>query len=48
MGHFRGRGTGARLSNLNATWGVVREKAGLEDVRIHDLRHSFASEGAVP
>ena len=38
-----GRGPGARLSNLNASWGVVRKKAGLEDVRIHDLRHSFAS-----
>ena len=34
-----GRGPGTRLSNLNATWEVVRKKAGLEDVRIHDLRH---------
>ena len=38
-----GRGSGARLSNLNATWGVVRKKARLDDVRIHDLRHSYAS-----
>ena len=38
-----GRGPGARLSNLNAPWGIVRKKAELEDVRIHDLRHSYAS-----
>ena len=35
--------TGRRLSNLNGRWLVVRARAGLEDVRIHDLRHSFAS-----
>ena len=32
-----GRGPSTRLANLNSTWGVVRKKAGLEDVRIHDL-----------
>ena len=40
---FTGRGAGGRLGNLNAQWMVVRKRAGLEDVRIHDLRHSFAS-----
>ena len=34
---------GSRLRTLNASWQVVRKEAGLEDVRLHDLRHSFAS-----
>ena len=38
-----GRKPGTRLANLNAPWLVVRARAGLEDVRLHDLRHSFAS-----
>ena len=38
-----GSRAGRRLANLNAQWVVVRKRAGLEDVRIHDLRHSFAS-----
>ncbi len=34
---------GRRVSNPNGRWLVVRARAGLEDLRIHDLRHSFAS-----
>ena len=38
----RGNGKG-HLGNLSYYWGAVRERAGLHDVRIHDLRHSYAS-----
>ena len=31
------------LSDLNHYWDRVRERANLQDVRIHDIRHSFAS-----
>ena len=31
------------LRNVNTPWGIIRKRAGLEDVRLHDLRHSFAS-----
>ena len=34
---------GGHLSNLNDHWLRIRARAGLEDVRLHDLRHSFAS-----
>ena len=34
---------GRHLSDLQPAWKRVRKRAGLEDVRIHDLRHSFAS-----
>ena len=33
----------SRLGNLSYYWGAVRERAGLDDVRLHDLRHSYAS-----
>ena len=34
---------GGHLSNLNDHWLRIRARAGLGDVRLHDLRHSFAS-----
>jgi integrase len=34
---------GSRLTDLQHPWRRIRTKAGLDNVRIHDLRHSFAS-----
>ena len=34
---------GSHLVNLTKPWQRIRKMAGLEGVRIHDLRHSFAS-----
>ena len=38
-----GKRPGAHLTDLQHPWRRIRTRAGLEDVRIHDLRHSFAS-----
>jgi transposase len=35
---------GTRLRSLNNTWNTIRIAAGIPDVRLHDLRHSFASD----
>ena len=40
-----GRRPGSRLASLHFPWGRIRKRAGLDDVRLHDLRHSFASGG---
>jgi integrase len=37
---------GAAFVDLEKPWQVIRKAAGLEDVRLHDLRHSFASVAA--
>ena len=37
---------GAPRSDLKKPWAAVSRAAGLEGVRLHDLRHSFASFGA--
>ena len=41
-----GRRTGGRLIGLQRPWVHIRERAGLRDLRLHDLRHTFASIGA--
>jgi integrase len=38
--------SGAALVNLEKPWRAIRAAAGLDDVRIHDLRHAFASTAA--
>ena len=38
-----GRLPGSHLTDLQRPWRRIRARAGLQDVRIHDLRHSFAS-----
>jgi integrase len=41
-----GNVAGARLVNLEKPWRAIRATAGLDDVRLHDLRHAFASVAA--
>ena len=41
-----GKKPGAHLVNLEKPWLRIRARAGLEGVRLHDLRHSFASVAA--
>lgn len=40
---FPGHAPGKPLSDLYRFWNRLRQELGLEDVRIHDLRHTFAS-----
>ncbi len=40
---FPGKKKGTGQRNINDSWDRVRKRAGLEGVRLHDLRHSFAS-----
>jgi integrase len=40
---FAGAGTKTHCNALERDWYIIRAASGLEDVRFHDLRHSFAS-----
>ena len=40
---FPGRKAGQPLDDLQAAWAAITRAAGLEGVRVHDLRHSYAS-----
>jgi len=35
---------GTRIKSINRTWENIRVAAGIPDVRLHDLRHSFVSD----
>ena len=38
-----GRVRGKPMRNLNDPWDIICERAGLEDMRLHDCRHTYAS-----
>ena len=40
---FANPDTGKPFTNIYCAWHTARTRAGLPDVRVHDLRHSFAS-----
>ena len=42
-----GEKVGTHIVNLQKSWRRIRVKAGLDDLRIHDLRHTFASQAVM-
>jgi integrase len=41
---FPGRGASGHVTNVKRNWRALTKAAGVTDLRIHDLRHSFASQ----
>jgi len=40
---FPGKIPGKPLQEIKKAWDTIRKQAGLPDVRLHDLRHTYAS-----
>ena len=40
-----GHKPGTHMRDIDGAWQTVRARAGLDDLRIHDIRHSHASRG---
>ena len=43
---IQGKKAGAAMTDIDRPWRIVLHHAGLKGVRLHDLRHTFASVGA--
>jgi integrase len=41
-----GNRAGGALGGIDKIWSKIRRRAGLDEVRLHDLRHTYASTGA--
>ena len=44
---FEGRGPGGRLAKVDVVWRTIRTAAKMPTLRVHDLRHNAATQGAL-
>jgi integrase len=45
---FPGKGKAGHMVAIERAWAAIRKRAGITGLRMHDLRHSFASQLASP